>query len=34
MPERVQKLNIGDFLTDREKDLLIGMLFNREAALS
>ena len=33
-PERVQKLNIGDFLTDREKDLLIGMLFNREAALS
>ena len=33
-PERITKLQIGDFLTPREKELLLGMLFNREAALS
>ena len=30
----IQKLNIGDHLTTNERDLLLEMLFNREAAIA
>lgn len=33
-PERIEKMNIGQFLTIQEKELLLGMLFNREQALA
>ena len=31
--ERVRLLNIGDFLINNKRNLLLGILFNREAAL-
>ena len=33
-PERIEKMKIGEFLTPKERELLIGMLFNREEALA
>jgi hypothetical protein len=33
-PERIQRMQVGDGLLEREKELLLEMLFNREAALS